>query len=96
MKVNKRIHLIFQRVITQDSETIVLVRTSTIYPDQTIHTSHGKQGLQTTATRPRGQVIVPTALEARVAQEAQVDRRLGHLVAAITSANFQTCSLLSG
>ena len=87
MKVNKRIHLIFQRAITQDSETIVLVRTSTIYLDQTIHTSQGKQGLQTTATIPLGQVIVPTALEARVAQEAQVDRRLGHLVAAEDNIN---------
>ena len=87
MKVNKRIHLIFQRVITQDSETIVLVRTSTIYLDQTIHTSQGKQGLQTTATIPLGQVIVPTALEARVAQEVQVDRRLGHLVAAEDNIN---------
>ena len=87
MKVNKRIHLIFQRVITQDSETIVLVRTSTIYLDQTIHTSQGKQGLQTTATIPLGQVIVPTALEARVDQEVQVDRRLGHLVAAEDNIN---------
>tara|TARA_Y100001958_G_C21207415_1_gene533390 strand:- start:707 stop:973 length:267 start_codon:yes stop_codon:yes gene_type:complete len=87
MKVNKRIHLIFQRVITQDSETIVLVRTSTIYLDQTIHTSQGKQGLQTTAIIPLDQAIVPTALEARVAQEGQVDRRLGHLVAAEDNIN---------
>ena len=87
MKVNKRIHLIFQRVITQDSETIVLVRTSTIYLDQTIHTSQGKQGLQTTATIPLGQAIAPTTLEARVAQGAQVDRRLGHLVAAEDNIN---------
>ena len=87
MKVNKRIHLIFQRVITQGSETILLVRTSTIYLDQTIHTSQGKQGLQTTATIPLGQVIVPTALEARVDQEVQVDRRLGHLVAAEDNIN---------
>ena len=87
MKVNKRIHLIFQRVITQDSETILLVRTSTIYLDQTIHTSQGKQGLQTTATIPLGQAIEPTALEAQVAQEAQVDRRLGHLVGAEDNIN---------
>ena len=87
MKVNKRINLIFQRVITQDSETIVLVRTSTIYLDQTIHTSQGKQGLQTTATIPLGQAIEPTALEAQVAQEVQVDRRLGHLVAAEDNIN---------
>ena len=87
MKVNKIIHLIFQRVITQVSETIVLVRTSTIYLDQTIHTSQGKQGLQTTATIPLGQAIAPTALEAQVAQEVQVDRRLGHLVAAEDNIN---------
>ena len=82
MKVNKRIHLIFPRVITQDSETIVLVRTSTIYLDQTIHTNIGRQGLQTTATITLVQIIVPTALEARVAPEAQVDHRLDHLAVA--------------
>ena len=87
MKVNKIIHLIFQRVITQVSETIVLVRTSIIYPNRTIHTNLGKQGLQTTATIPLGQAIEPTALEAQVAQEVQVDRRLGHLVGAEDNIN---------
>ena len=88
MKVNKRIHLIFQRVITQDSETIVLVRTSTIYLDQTIHTSQGKQGLQTTATIPLGQAIGPIALEARLARGVQVDHRLGHLVVVEDKINY--------
>jgi hypothetical protein len=80
MKVNKRIHLIFQRVITQDSETIALVRTSTIYQDQIIHTNLSRQGLQTTATIPPGQAIGPIALEAQVARGIQVDHRLDHLV----------------
>ena len=74
-------------MITQVSGTIGLTRTSTIYLDQTIHTSQGKQGLQTTATIPLDQAIAPTALEVRVAQEAQVDRRLGHLVAAEDNIN---------
>ena len=87
MKVNKRIHLIFQRVITQDSETIVLVQTSTIYLDQTIHTSQGKQGLQTTATIPLGQAIAPTTLETPGARGVQVARRLDHLVVAEDNIN---------
>ena len=71
---------------TLASETIDQVRISTISLGQTIHINLGRQGLQTTATIPLGQVIVPTALEARVAQEAQVDR-LGHLVAAEDNIN---------
>ena len=67
-------------MITQVSGTIGLTRTSTIYLDQTIHTSQGKQGLQTTVTIPLGQAIGPIALEARVARGVQVDHRLGHLV----------------
>ena len=69
-------------MITQVSQTTGLARVPTIYLDQTIHTNIGRQGLQTTATITLVQIIVPTALEARVAPEAQVDHRLDHLAVA--------------
>ena len=79
-KVNKIIRLILWHEITQVNETIVRVRISKIFLDQTIHTNLGKQGLQTTVTIPLGQAIDPIALKVRIARGVQVDHRLGNLV----------------